>query len=274
MSIAGGVDRAIERGAELGCETVQIFTKNATRWKGRALREEEVVAFREKKDASGIDPVFAHGSYLINLASPDGVLWERSLEALVDELERCVRLGLPYLVLHPGSHKGAGVEAGLGRVVEAIDAVCRRVEGVVVLLENTAGQGTALGVRWEEWAWVLDRVQWPERVGFCFDTSHAHAAGYDLRTPEGYEAVWGRIEELVGVDRVRVVHLNDAARPLGSRVDRHTHIGQGELGLEPFHRLLHDPRLADRPMVLETPKGDGNEADRENLRVLRSLRDG
>jgi deoxyribonuclease-4 len=273
MSIAGGVDRSLERGRRVGCDAIQIFTKSANQWKARPLPADEVARFRAGRSALGIWPVVAHDSYLINLASPADDLWRKSLDAFTEELERCEALDIPGLVLHPGAHLGSGEEAGLRRIAAALDEACRRLPGykVGIWLETTAGQGSVLGHRFEQLRLVLDLVQQPERIGFCFDTCHAFVAGYELRTPAGYAATWEAFDRLLGLRRLRVIHLNDAKKGLGSHVDRHEHIGKGMLGLEAFRLLLNDCRLADRPMILETPKGEDMAEDVENLAVLRGL---
>ncbi|MGB9723902.1 MAG: deoxyribonuclease IV [Chloroflexia bacterium] len=271
MSIAGRVDQAILRGRSIGCEAVQIFTKQPNRWAAKPLTAEEIAAFGQAWRESGIGPVWAHDAYLINLASPDPALWEQSVQAFQVELERARALVLPYLVTHAGAHKGAGEAEGLRRIVAALDRVLAHVPEVMVLLETTAGQGDYLCYRFEHLAWVIEHSAHPERLGICFDTCHVFAAGYELRTPEGYEETFRRLDEIVGLERLRVFHLNDSLKGLGSRVDRHTHIGQGQLGLEPFRMLLNDPRFREHPMVLETPKGPEMEEDRRNLAVLRGL---
>jgi deoxyribonuclease-4 len=272
-SIAGGVEKALARGQEAGCDTIQIFVKTPNRWVSKPLAEENVAAFREAVDETGIWPVFAHSLYLINLATPDDALWDKSMTALVDDLERCEELGLPGLVLHPGSHMGSGEEVGLARIVAALDEVHARLPGyqVQVWLETMAGQGDYLGYRFEQLQAMIEGVRAPERLGICFDTAHAFAAGYELRTREGFEETWAAFDRLLGLARLRVVHLNDSKRELGSRVDRHEHIGQGLLGLEPFRFLVNDPRFGGLPMTLETEKGPDLAEDKENLRVLRSL---
>jgi len=217
--------------------------------------------------------VFAHGLYLINLASPDVALWAKSVDALTDDLQRCELLGLPGLVIHPGSHMGSGEEAGIARIAAALDEVHTRLAGygVQVWLEVTAGQGGHVGYRFAQLRAIIDGTKAPERLGVCFDTAHAFAAGYELRTREGYEATWAEFDATLGLDRLRAVHLNDSKKELGSRVDRHEHIGQGLLGLEPFRFLLNDPRFRGLPMALETDKGPDLAEDKENLIVLRSL---
>jgi deoxyribonuclease-4 len=272
-STAGGVENALLHGQEVGCDTVQIFAKAPGRWSSKALAEENVVAFKQAVEDTGIWPVFAHALYLINLASPEDELWQKSLDALVDDLERCERLGLPGLVLHPGSHKGSGEKAGIARIAAGLDELHARLPGysAQVWLETTAGQGDHLGYTFAHLRAILDAVLEPERLGVCFDTAHAFAAGYELRTRQGFDATWAEFERELGLDRLKAVHLNDSKKGLGSRVDRHEHIGQGELGLEPFRFLLNDPRFQGIPMALETDKGPDLAEDKENLAVLRSL---
>lgn len=272
-SIAGGVENALTRGQEVGCDTIQIFVKTPNRWVSKPIADENVVAFRAAVQETGIWPVFAHGLYLVNLATPDDTLWQKSLGALTDDLERCEQLGLPGLVIHPGSHMGSGEEVGIARIAAALEEVhtCLPAVGVQIWLEITAGQGDHLGYTFDQLRAMIDGVREPERLGVCFDTAHAFAAGYELRTREGYEATWAEFDARLGLDRLRAIHLNDSKRELGSRVDRHEHIGQGLLGLEPFRFLVNDPRFRGLPMTLETDKGPDLVEDKENLAVLRSL---
>jgi deoxyribonuclease-4 len=273
QSIAGGVEKSLERGQEAGCDTIQIFVKTPNRWASKPIAAENIDAFKEAVAETGIWPVFAHSLYLINMATPDDALWRKSIDALVDDLERCEQLELPGLVIHPGSHVGAGEETGLARIADALDEVHARLPGyaVQVWLETTAGQGDYLGYRFEQLRAMIDGVKEPERLGICFDTAHAFAAGYELRDREGFEATWDQFNAVLGLDRLRAIHLNDSKRELGSRVDRHEHIGKGVLGLEPFRFLLNDPRFLGIPMTLETDKGPDLAEDKENLAVLRSL---
>jgi deoxyribonuclease-4 len=273
QSIAGGVENSLARGQQVGCDTIQIFVKTPNRWASKPIAEENVVAFREAVAETGIWPVFAHSLYLINLATPDDALWQKSIDALVDDLERCEQLGLPGLVLHPGSHMGSGEETGIARIAAALDATHDRLQGysVQVWLETTAGQGDHLGYTFEQLQAMIDAVQEPERLGICFDTAHAFAAGYELRTQDGFEATWRDFDETLGLARLKAIHLNDSKKELGSRVDRHEHIGKGLLGLEPFRFLVNDPRFRGIPMTLETEKSKDLSEDKENLAVLRSL---
>jgi len=271
MSISGGVEKAVMRGQEVGCEAMQIFTKNSNQWRAKPLTPTEVTAFRDACEAASIGPVIAHSAYLINLAAPDEALYEKSIQAFLDELRRCELLGIPYLVVHPGAHLGTGEEQGLRRISTAIDRIHRETPNMQasIALEVTAGQGTVLASKFEHFANILEQVAEPERLGFCLDTCHLLAAGYDFRTSQGYELMMDAWENLVGIERIRVIHLNDSKKDLGSRVDRHEHIGQGYIGTQGFELLLNDRRLAKLPMVLETPKDDN--ADVRNLATLRNL---
>jgi deoxyribonuclease-4 len=274
LSIAGGLPLALERGAVLGCGAVQIFLKNQRQWAAPPLAADEVRAFRAARRETGIDAVFAHASYLINLASPGLGAWRQAVDALTDELERGEALGLASVVIHPGSHLGDGLEAGLTRIAAALDEALRRTAGcrIQIALENTAGAGHAVGSTFVELARVLARSARPERLRVCVDTCHLFAAGYDIRTPAGYRRAFAECEAAVGLGRIAAFHLNDARAPLGSGLDRHQHIGRGRLGLAPFRALLNDPRFAGVPKVLETPKEPAPAADRKNLAVLRGLR--
>ncbi len=272
-SIAGGLHRAFERAQEVGCEAVQIWVKNSRQWSAPPLTEEEIARFRAAQAETGITPVVAHAAYLINIASPRAVLYRRSVAALTDEVERCEALGVPYLVLHPGAHTGSGMEAGVRRAAAALGEVHAATPGyrTQILLEGTAGQGTVLGGRFEELAQLLALTPQGERLGICLDTCHAFTAGYELRTAEGYAATMADFAATIGLSWLKVLHLNDSRHPLGSHKDRHAHIGEGELGLEGFRHLLHDPRLAGLPGLLETPKGPDLAEDRKNLATLRAL---
>jgi deoxyribonuclease-4 len=276
MSIAQGLHLAFERGRRVGCDAIQIFTKNSNQWRATPLTVEEVNSFRQAQTSSGITPVIAHGIYLINLASPKPQLYHGSVTAFWEEMQRVETLGIPYLVFHPGSHMGAGEDVGLGRITRALNELLLRGQdfGLELLLETTAGQGTQLGYSFEQLAQLLASVEQPQRIGICLDTCHIYAAGYDLGTPQGYQDTWEAFERLIGWPKLKVIHLNDSKSTLGSRVDRHQHIGQGHLGLAPFSWLLNDPRFQDIPMILETPKGinaAGEDMDAVNLRTLRGL---
>jgi deoxyribonuclease IV len=274
MSIAGGLDQAPLRGRQAGCDTIQIFTKSNRQWRARPLVATEVTAFRRNLRLTGIRPVVAHGSYLLNLAAPSAATWKQSVAAFGEELTRAEQLGIPFLVTHPGSHAGAGERDGAARVAEALNLVHRGLPQVRVrvLLEHTAGQGTGLGYRFEQLAAILEQVESARRVGICLDTCHLFAAGYDIRTAAGYEQMLRTLHACVGLRRVRIIHMNDSRQDLGSRVDRHEHIGKGRLGLAAFGWFLNDRRLRNVPMILETPKVEDRLADdRRNLLRLRTL---
>ena len=272
-SIAGGIYKAVDRAHSIGCESVQVFVKSNRSWAVKPLTDEEVARFKERVEETGIRPVVAHTSYLLNPAAPDEDLWIRSRDVLIVELERCERLGIPYLVLHPGSHVGIGEEEGLRRVAKALGEVHAACPGfrTQILLETTAGQGTNLGYTFEQLAWLLENTPKGDRLGICMDTCHLFAAGYELRTPEGYEATMEAFDRIIGLDRLKAIHLNDSRHDLGSHKDRHEHIGKGFIGLEGFRNILNDPRLDGLPGLLETPKSPDLHEDVENLAVLRSL---
>jgi deoxyribonuclease-4 len=272
VSIAGGVALAPGRGRDLGCGAIQIFLKNQRQWAAPPLDPADARAFRAARRRAGLAHAFAHGSYLVNLASPTPAAWVQALATFVDELRRAEALGLGWLVVHPGSHMGAGREAGVAAVARAVDEGLARTRRVRVALENTAGAGNALGRTFEDLADIVARVRRPGRVGVCLDTCHLFAAGYDIRTPRGYAAAMDRCAQTVGLSRVLAFHLNDARAPLGSGLDRHEHIGRGRLGLAPFRLLLNDARFAAVPKVLETPKEPEPTADLRNLATLRRLR--
>jgi deoxyribonuclease-4 len=282
LSIAGGLPRAVDRAVASRCEALQIFTKSAGQWRARELPGEEIALFRKRVEETGIRPVVAHNSYLINLAAAAPALRAQSIAALGDELDRAESLGLDGLVMHPGSYTSGTEGEGLRLIGDAIAALLadRPRAKTMVLLEHTAGQGTNLGHRFEHLAAILERVGGSPRVGVCLDTCHLLSSGYDLCSEEGYENTFQQFARIVGLDRIRVFHLNDSKKPCGSRVDRHEHIGKGCLGLEPFRRLLNDPRFSGLPMLLETPKLETPESkrrsdvdpwDARNLRTLRKL---
>ena len=275
MSVAGGIYKAAEDSAAHQCQTVQVFTKNASQWKGKPLTQEDIDNFRRAAKKADLKHNLSHNSYLINLASPDDEMFAKSIEAFVDEMQRAEQLELDYLVAHPGSHLKTGEEAGISRIANGLDEIHRRCPDfkVMILLEITAGQGTNLGCKFEHMAGILKLVKHAEKLGICFDTCHAFAAGYPLFPKADYDATWQEFDTLIGIKKLKAFHLNDSKKGLGSRVDRHEHIGKGALGLEPFRLILNDPRFASLPMVLETPKeeGDNHDMDGVNLTVLRNL---
>lgn len=275
MSIAGGYHNAVSAAHDVGFDTVQLFTKNNNQWKAPPITSEQAATFRAKLAETGIILPISHASYLINLGSPDDVLWRKSIDAMAVEVARCAELGIGDVVVHPGAHVGSGEAAAIERIAQALDEVDRLTKGmdVVIDLETTAGQGSTLGYRFEQLAQIIERVKHPERLGVCVDTCHIFAAGYSLETLAEYDGTIEELERTVGLGRIRVWHLNDSCRDRGSRVDRHAAIGEGKLGLEPFRHLVNDPRFRSLPLILETPKGieQGEDLDARNLRVLREL---
>ena len=275
MSVSGGLSSAFERAKSIGINTMQVFTKNQNRWEQKPAAPEEIARWFAAQQATGIGPVVSHAAYLINMGSPDEALWSRSVNAMIDELTRAEQLGILGVVVHPGAHMGAGEEAGIARIVAALDrahAATARYR-TLTLLEATAGQGSSLGYRFEQLQAMRGGAAEPDRVAFCFDTCHVFAAGYDIRTPETYTATVSEFGRVLGLDRLKCFHFNDSKKGLGARVDRHDAIGTGMLGLAPFGFILNDPRFAGTPMILETPKSEDMHEDVENLRVLRGLID-
>ncbi len=275
MSISGGYYKAVEAAAEYGMDVVQLFTKNNNQWKAKPLAQSEIDEFRAALKSTGVKCPVAHDSYLINLASPDDALWQKSIDAFTVELERAEALGLIGVVMHPGAFVHSTEDTGLARIGTALDEAHRRTAGytTLTLLETTAGQGSNLGHRFEHLAQIIKSVAEPDRVGVCVDTCHIFAAGYPINSKKEYAATMDEFDRLIGLDRIRAFHLNDSVRELGSRVDRHARIGAGKLGLEPFRHLLNDKRFGKVPMYLETPKGEenGEQLDAINMRTLRSL---
>jgi deoxyribonuclease-4 len=274
FSIAGGLEKALQEAAGYNCSVCQIFTKNASTWRERTVSGEEARRFAAEREAGRIVSVAAHTSYLINLAATEPETAEKSRDALTCEMERSQLLGLSFVVLHPGAHKGLGESEGIRNVSEAISSVLDGMKGAgpMLLLETTAGQGTSLGHRFEQLAQILDRVRRPERMGVCLDTSHIFAAGYDIRSARSYGETMARFEGIIGLERLKLMHLNDSKKELGTRVDRHAHIGRGYIGPEAFRLIMNDLRLARIPKILETPKETGGEDwDAINLKVLRGM---
>jgi deoxyribonuclease-4 len=272
MSTAGGVSKAIERGNSLGCTAIQIFVKNNNQWSNPPLDQAEVERFLSLRKETEMF-VFAHAGYLINLCSANPANREKSHASMLEELEKSEQLQLPFVVLHPGSHGGLGEEAGIKTVASSLNSLFMTTKGykVKILLENTAGQGSALGYKFDHFKQILDLIDEPERLGFCFDTCHGFAAGYDLKSTEGYDNTWLELKKAVGLKKLMAFHLNDSKKPLGSKVDRHEHIGRGELGEQAFAHLLNDSRFKNLPMVIETPKDPDLKLDRLNLQLLHSL---
>jgi deoxyribonuclease-4 len=276
VSIAGGIEKALLRGEQLGCNTVQIFTKNANRWHEKSFKQSEIDLYRDIKNRTGIGPVIVHNSYLINLATIGAELYKKSISAMVHELERCEMLGVRYLVVHPGFHQGSGEERGIEKIVHALNEIHEETKGfdVAIALEMTAGQGTSLGYRLEQIAQIMNRVEEESRLTFCLDTCHSFAAGYELRSKADYDRFLKDIDGTIGLKKLKVIHLNDSKGDCGSRVDRHEDIGKGMIGEEPFRWIMNDERLKYIPKIIETPRlkrSKDLKNDMLNLALLRNF---
>jgi deoxyribonuclease-4 len=276
VSIAGGLHLAFERAIESGCDCIQVFVKNQRQWRAKPLSESDIRAWEQARASAGVTPIVAHGTYLINLAAPNEKMWEQSINAFVDELTRCEQLGIIGLVIHPGSHIDQGEAWGIERIAQALDQIHARTPGfkVKTLLEVTAGQGSALGYRFEHLGEIMSKTRDNDRVAVCLDTCHLFAAGYDIDTAEGYAQTITELDKHTGITKIMCIHCNDSKKPKGSRVDRHDHIGKGLMGLTSFASFINDKRFFGVPMILETPKGEdeeGHDLDRTNLAALRSL---
>ncbi len=272
-SIAGGMYLAVERGKKATCQTIQVFNKSNNQWRAKALTDKDVELFFSTIEETGVTVSVSHTSYLINIASPKPDLEDKSLDALQIEMERCNLLKIPNLVMHPGSHVGSGEETGIAKIVKNINTLFDRLDNneVTLLLELTAGQGSNLGYKFEQVAEIIDGIEDQAHVGICMDTCHIFAAGYPLEDPKEYRQTIKSLDDTVGLDRLKIIHVNDSRRELGSKIDRHEHIGEGHIGLEGFRNLVNDERLKHIPMIIETPKGDELDEDVENLKKLRSL---
>lgn len=276
MSVAGGLENAFSAGVEVGCECLQIFVKNQRQWQAAPLSEDQISRYKEAASATMLTPVVAHASYLLNLASPESQSRSKSIEAMIDELERCEALGVSALVFHPGAHLKDTIENGIRRIAESLDEIHQACAGfsAMILLETTAGQGSAIGWQFDQLADIFGLTKQPELLGVCLDTCHLFAAGYDFRTPEGYDQMMDEMKQTIGIKKVKCIHTNDSKKACGSRVDRHDHIGKGKIGLDGFRHFVNDKRFVDVPFILETPKdndGRGTPYDKVNLKRLRSL---
>lgn len=271
VSISGSLDKSVDRAVEKGCTTFQMFTRNPRGWSSKNLDNCVVERFKKKLLASGIDPVFAHMPYLPNLASPEKEIYSKSVDVLVSELKRCERLGIPFLVVHMGSHRGSGIANGIKRIIAACRTALDASKGdAAILLENTAGTKNSVGGTFEDIASVMDGLGWDDRVGLCFDTCHAFVAGYELRSRSGLRETLRVVDRTVSVSRLELVHLNDSRGGLNSRLDRHEHIGLGGIGIEGFRVILNNSLVRSTPMILETPV-DGRRNDCGNLTMIRSI---
>ncbi|HID15311.1 MAG TPA: deoxyribonuclease IV [Candidatus Atribacteria bacterium] len=271
VSISGGIYKAPQRGKDIGCDAIQIFSKNQMQWTAKPLTIQEAEKFKKELVVNDIKDTVIHTSYLINIGSPDKEKLEKSRNALIDEFERARLLGIPYIVLHPGSHMGKGEELGLDIVAESINYIFDIIKGnnTMLLLETTAGQGSNLGYKFEQIAYLIEKTKDKDRIGVCFDTCHIFAAGYDIRTKEAYEKTIREFDKIIGIPNLKAIHLNDSKNDIGTRKDRHEHIGKGYIGLSAFEFIVNDERFANIPMILETPGGE--KYYRENLEILRSL---
>lgn len=276
MSVAGGLENAFTAGVEVGCDCLQIFVKNQRQWKAAPLSEDQISRYKETASATKLALVVAHASYLLNLASPVSEARTKSVRAMIDELQRCEALGVSALIFHPGAHMDDTMQNGIKRIAKSLNEVHQACAGfnTTILLETTAGQGSAIGWQFDQLSDIFDQTKQPELLGVCLDTCHLFAAGYDFRKPQGYKKMMNEMEQTFGVQKVKCIHLNDSKKDCGSRVDRHDHIGKGKIGLEGFKHFVNDKRFRNIPFILETPKGKdgrGTPYDKVNLKRLRDL---
>ncbi len=272
VSIAGGISKSVERAKKIGCESLQIFTKNQMQWRIPVLKDKEVIKFKEEVVKSKILPATVHSSYLVNIASPNKKTRNMSIKDLIEDVLRAEKLGIKYLVFHPGAHKGKGEKYALDAIVEGLNEVVEKTfySNVKLLLETTAGEGTNVGYKFEHLSYILNRVKKPDKVGICVDTCHIFAAGYDLREKHSYKMTMKQLKEIIGFENIKAFHLNDSLRGLGSRIDRHAEIGKGEIGISAFEFLVNDPNFSEIPGILETPGGE--DGYRRNIEILKKLR--
>ena len=272
-SISGGVFNAIERGQTATCDTIQMFNKSNSQWRAKRIEQAELDKYFEKIKETGVTVATSHSSYLINIASPVKELYEKSYNALKEEMERCEMLKIPNLVMHPGSHVGTGEEGGIKRIIKNLNKLFKELKNnsVCLLLETTAGQGSNLGYTFEQIGEMIDGVKVQDHIGVCLDTCHIFAAGYPIGDPKDYKKTMKKFDDIIGLDKLKIIHMNDSKKEFGSRKDRHEHIGKGHIGIEAFRNIVNDKRLKNIPMILETPKEEELKEDIENLKVLRSL---
>jgi deoxyribonuclease-4 len=270
MSIAGEISRAIERGQSIGCTAIQIFTKSNRQWHAKPIEEKDAQAFKQRWKSSSVKAIVVHASYLLNIGSPSADAEKKSLEALKIEFERCAHLDIPYLVIHPGSHTSSDEQSCIERISKNLDVLFEQIPHGTILLETMAGQGSQVGYTFEQLAQIIKLSKHKRRIGICFDTCHAFAAGYDFRTEHSYKLMWEHFDKIIGIDKLKAIHLNDSHKELGSRVDRHADIGKGKIGLEAFGLLFNDPKLFDIPKILETPRTELSDY-RKNMDILEGL---
>lgn len=270
MSIAGGIHLAIERGESIGCTAIQIFTKSNRQWHAKPITDEEAIAFKNAWKSSSIQSVIAHASYLINIGSSNHEIEKKSVNALELEIKRCAALDIPYLVLHPGSRTDTNEESCLAKISDNLNKLLTKTSDCTILLEIMAGQGTSVGYSFEHLAQIIKNIDHKNRVGVCLDTCHAFAAGYDFGTKKTYNLMWEQFDKIIGINKLKAIHINDSQKDIGSRVDRHTDIGKGKIGFKAFELLFNDPRFFDIPKVLETPKDDLSD-DKRNMEKLIDL---
>ncbi len=270
MSIAGEISRAIERGESIGCTAIQIFTKSNRQWHAKPIEEKDAQEFKQAWKSSSIKSIIAHASYLLNIGSPNPDAEKKSLEALKIEFQRCAQLTIPYLVLHPGSYTSSDEESCIERIGHNLDVLFEHVPHGTILLETMAGQGSQVGYTFEQLAQIIKASKHKKRIGICFDTCHAFAAGYDFRTEHSYNLMWEQFDKIIGINKLKSMHLNDSHKDLGSHVDRHANIGQGKIGLKAFELLFNDPQLFDVPKILETPQTELADY-RKNMDILEGL---
>ncbi len=279
VSISGGLEYSIKRALKLGINTMQIFSKNSRSWQEKEYSREEITIFQREWEKTDIYPIFVHASYLINLASPEEEVYQKSVNAFIEEMRRTDymlgRMGTPYLIVHPGAHRNSGEMSGLEKIANALNTVFRESSSLklqtMILLENTSGMGSSLGYNFEQLKFIIDNTGYPERIGICFDTCHAFAAGYDLSEEEGLENTITELDKTIGLDKLKVIHINDSKNELNSRKDRHAHIGEGSIGLEGFKRIINHKLLKNLPYILETPRENEND-DLKNINIIRSLK--
>jgi len=271
MSIAGGLDKAITRGESIGCTTIQIFTKNNRQWATKKLSNTEITSFKATAQKSPIQCIAAHATYLINLGSSNKDTEKKSITATKEELKRCDALNIPYLILHPGAHLGTDEKSCIKQVSDNLNIIFKTTPGkTMLLLETMAGQGSSICYRFEQIAEIYKQSKFKKKLGVCFDTCHTFVAGYDFRTKTTYNNMWKKFDQIIGIKNIKVIHINDSKKLLGSRIDRHEDIGKGELGLNSFRFIFNDKRFFDIPKILETPK-ETLEDDLKNMKIIKNL---